>query len=135
MTDKRRYDVFLSYSFQDQDWVREFESALSESGVEVFFDATQLAPGDRWQERIEEALRESSTLVVVVSPSTFRSTWTFFELGAALAGNKRIIPIVTEAVDVTEIPPLLMQFQFLRESSPRAAGIRVAEVLGKLDTE
>jgi len=37
--------------------------------------------------------------------------------------------VVTEDVELTEIPMLLRQFQFLKEASPRQAGIRVAEAI------
>ena len=75
------------------------------------------------------ALRASKTLVLILSTQSVKSPWTFFELGAALADKKRIIPVVTGDVELTEIPMLLRQFQLLQESSPRQAGIRVAEAI------
>ena len=46
-----------------------------------------------------------------------------------MADKKRIIPVVTKDVERTEIPILLQQRQFLKEPSPRQAGIRVAEAI------
>lgn len=131
MTEKRTYEVFLSYSSRDRAWVSEFAAALRDAGVKSWFDVSDLAPGERWQERIQEALRDSNTLVVILSPNSVESPWTFFELGAAVADRKRIIPVLTEDVEVTHVPLLLKQFQFLKEESPREAGKRVAEVLEK----
>ena len=133
MAEKQRYDVFLSYSFKDKPWVSEFASALRDAGVKTWFDVSELAPGERWQDKVQEALRDSSTLIIILSPNSVESPWTFFELGAALADKKRIIPVVTEDVDLMRIASLLRQFQFLKESSPREAGRRVAEILEQVE--
>ncbi len=53
----------------------------------------------------------------------------FFELGAALAGGKRIVPVLSDDVDPSEIPAAVRQFQFVREKSPEAAARRVAEAV------
>nr|VFK08271.1 MAG: TIR domain-containing protein [Candidatus Kentron sp. LPFa]VFK24111.1 MAG: TIR domain-containing protein [Candidatus Kentron sp. LPFa] len=128
---EKHYDVFLSYSHKDRPWVTEFVSALETSGVKTWSDA-DIAPGERWQEKMQEALRESSTLIMVLSPNNTQSHWMFFELGAAIGGEKRIIPILLNELDIGRIPVALRQFQALRESSPQEAGKRVAEVLDKI---
>jgi hypothetical protein len=129
MPEKQKYDVFLSYSMKDREWVAEFADTLSRAGVTAWFDVAALSPGERWQEHLQEALRVSRTLVMILSPQSLDSPWLFFELGAAVADNKRIIPVVTGDVDLTRIPTLLRQYQFLREPSARQAGMRVAEVV------
>ncbi|VFN00747.1 MAG: TIR domain-containing protein [Candidatus Kentron sp. G] len=129
MTGKNR-KVFISHSYEDSPWVAEFASALKTSGVKAWSDA-EILPGENWPKKIEEALRESSTLVMVLSQNNIQSRWMFFELGAAVADEKRIIPVLLDDMDVTRIPIPLRQFQPLRESSPQAAGKRVAEVLDK----
>jgi len=133
MAEKQHYDVFLSYSFKDKPWVSEFASALRGAGVKAWFDVSELAPGERWQDKVQEALRDSSTLIIILSPNSVESPRTFFELGAALAGKKRIIPVVTEDFDLMRVASLLRQFQFLKESSPQEAGRRVAEILEQVD--
>src|SRR5438093_11503856 len=131
MSEQPPYRVFLSYSMQDQNWVREFASALHDKGVSSWFDATQIAPGESLAERIEEALRESRVLVLIVNPRTIRNPSMSFELGAAVADKKRIIPVLMEDVPAEDVPPWISRYQLLRESSPRRAGERVAEALNK----
>jgi hypothetical protein len=133
MGDKSPYDVFISYSSPDRDWARTFAAALRSEGVNAWFDQTQLEPGERWQERIQEALRESRTLLLILSKSTVRGPWMFFELGAAVAGKKRVIPVIAGDVDVAEVPVPVRQYQFLNEPSPERAAKRVAETLSRLD--
>lgn len=128
-TKGRAYDVFLSYSSASQPWVRKFTQALTASGITTWFDAHEILPGDRWQDQIEKALRQSRVLVMVLTLESVQRPWTFFELGAALADGKRIVPVLSEGVEPGDIPALVRQFQFVREKSPEAAAKRVAEAV------
>ena len=129
MPEDSKYNVFLSYSAEDKPWVGEFASALKSNGLRTWFDAHELRAGDRWQQAIETALRDSRVFVLVVTPHSFSRPWTYFELGAAVASDKRIIPVVSADVDPDTIPPLVRQFQYVRESSPIEAAKRVAEAI------
>lgn len=131
MADTAPHAVFLSYHTNDQAWVSAFAAALRSEGVPPWFDAHEIKAGERWQEVTERALRESETLVLVITPGSFDSPWTFFELGAAIAGRKRVIPVIKGEVNLGELPPLVRQFQFVREASPEDAARRVAEALPK----
>lgn len=135
MADKdHKYDVFLSYSRRDLDWVGAFVEALHAGGVQSWFDVADLEPGTRWEDEREGALRESRTLVVILSSNSIDSLTIYFEVGAAVADQKRIIPVLTDDLHLSQIPPLLRRFQVLRESSASAAGRRVAEVITKLQS-
>lgn len=128
MAKSQSADIFLSYSFKDRPWVSEFVSALKDAGIKAW-DASEITPGERWKDKIQKALRDSSTLIILLSRNSIESRWTFFEIGAAVAGKKRIIPVLTEDIDMKNLPPLLTQFQVLKESSPKEAGRRVAEAI------
>ncbi|MGH9419963.1 MAG: toll/interleukin-1 receptor domain-containing protein, partial [Thermoanaerobaculia bacterium] len=111
---RRSYDVFLSYSSASQPWVRKFTDALTASGISAWFDAHEILPGERWQAQIEKALRQSRVLIMVLTSESVQRPWTFFELGAALAGGKRIIPVLSEDVHPADVPAAVRQFQFVR---------------------
>ncbi len=132
MSEKRKYDVFVSYASKDLEWAREFTAALKEAGVTTWFDTQQIQPGERWQSVIEDALRESRVLIVILSSHSMKSPWTFFELGAAIADHKRVVPVLAEDVDVSDLPPLVRQFQFIKDKSPREAGRRAAEAVAHI---
>jgi len=129
MSKRTDYDIFLSYSNKDKLWVSEFVSSLKEAGVTTWFDVHALAPGERWDDRFQQALRESNISVVILSENSVDSPWTFFELGAAIADKKRIIPVLVGDVESKRIPLLLRRFQFLKESSPIEAGKRIAQAI------
>lgn len=130
---EQSYDVFISYPPEEKPWVAQFAAALREEDLHPFWDAEILA-GQDWQEAVGQALRESDTLITVLSPKGAPSNLMFFELGAAIAGKKRIIPVAHETLDWAQIPAPLRRYQCLNESSPGLAAKRVAEVVGRLET-
>lgn len=132
MADSRNYDVFISYAHGDESWASKFVDELQAQGVHAWYDRSNIALGERWSEKIEEALREAPIIVVLVSPNYVNNPSAVFELGAALGGNKKIIPIVTREVEHTSLPSLLRGRQWLQETSPQIAGKRVAEVVEHL---
>lgn len=121
--------IFLSYSFKDRPWVNEFATVLEQEGIDVWFDYHEISLGETIKERIKEALRASSTLVVILSSNSVQSPWIFFELGAAVADNKRIIPVVIDEVGHEQLPLPLTKYQYLRESSPVSAAKKVARAI------
>lgn len=132
MADPPKFDVFISYAKKDRPWASKFFEELEAQGVHAWFDEAQLAIGEPWQERMEQALFEAPIVAVVVSPDYLGSSWQAFELGAAVAGNKRIIPIVTQEVGESSLPLILRDRRLLSEASPQAAGKMVAEIVGDM---
>lgn len=123
--------IFLSYSFQDRDWVSQFVNVLQENGINAWFDMESIKFGDSIHDAIADALRESNVMVLILSERSVRSPWIFFELGAAVADKKRIIPIVIDDTRIEEIPMPLIRYQFLKESSPIQAGAKIAAALAE----
>jgi hypothetical protein len=126
-----KHKIFLSYSFQDSDWVSQFVSVLQENGINAWFDMASIKFGDSIHDAIAEALRESNIMVLILSKRSLKSPWIFFELGAAVADKKRIIPIVIDDTRFEEIPMSLLKYQFLKESSPIQAGVKIAAALAE----
>jgi hypothetical protein len=130
-----KFDVFLSYSSKDAPWVDEFVDTLQGSGVRPWSHHVDIMPGEKWAERIEGALRDSHTLVFILTSNSLDSRWTFFEIGAAIGGKKRIIPILADDTPAAQVPRMLAQFQFLRERSPSRAAERVAAVIKRAEAD
>ena len=57
--------TFLSYSHADHAAADELRDQLVQAGVGVFQDATHLRSGDRWLQRLQQALAECTALVVL----------------------------------------------------------------------
>jgi hypothetical protein len=121
--------IFLSYSYNDRPWVEQFAIALEKEGIDVWFDFHDIALGENITERLQSALRASNTLVVLLSSNSVKSRGIFFELGAAIADNKRIIPIVIDDVGYEQLSLPLIKYQYLHESSPVSAAKKVAKAV------
>jgi hypothetical protein len=124
-------DVFLAYAAPDRAWAEQLNDALHAAGVHAWLDSAEIRPGDNWKEPLEKALRESKTLVFILTPHSVTDPWTLFELGAAVGGHKRIIPVLAEAFDRRNMPPLIGRYQFLEAASPEEAARRVAETVAE----
>jgi len=128
MPDKK-HKIFLSYSHNDRAWVDQFVHQLLKEQVNVWYDQAAIKAGDRWQDKIQDALRESSTLVAILSKNSVNRPWMFFELGAAVADGKRVIPILIEGLDARELPSILAKFQVVVADDPAEAGKIVASAV------
>jgi nucleoside 2-deoxyribosyltransferase len=135
MSNERDFDVFLSYSGEGRPWAREFANALRSEGIRAWHDEEEITFGDKWVEKMESALRHSPAVVFIITPASLDSPWTFFEIGAAIAGEKRIIPIIIDDIAPEALPRSLRQYQFLRETAPSRAAELIAGVLKSAPTD
>lgn len=103
-------DYFLSYSRADQRVAGELADALEGAGHSVFLDTRHIAPGDRWDASIQQHLRDSKAVVVLLSPDAVRSDNVLDEVGFALDLHKLIVPVIIRPCDV---PLRLRRFEWL----------------------
>lgn len=85
--------VFLSYSRADRPIALELTEALKAEGVSVWSDFDNLRAGDHWRSVIQEALRDASALIVLLTERSAQSSWVMHEIGAADALAKGIFPV------------------------------------------
>jgi hypothetical protein len=98
------YDVFLSHSLRDRDWVVGLAKALSQRNFRVWSDSEVIRPGDSWVKAIDEGIRRSKSIVTVITPESVSSSFQAAELGSALALGKTLIPIVSKDTPSEELP-------------------------------
>lgn len=125
----RKYDIFLSYQIKDREWVGCLVDALSEQGLHVWYDEMEIKPGDSMLDRVEEGLHDSTYVVFVITSETARSNWAAAELGAALALQKPLIPIVAEDMPLEDIPGPIKLRKYLLKGDPRAVAEEIAHVV------
>lgn len=93
------YDVFLSHASEDKEpFVAALASTLTWFGVNVWYDAEQIALGDSLSESIDRGLRHARFGIVVLSAAFFQKRWTKRELSGLVAremadGSRRILPL------------------------------------------
>ena len=121
--------VFISYSYSDdREWVRQFAEALRRQDVDVWFDQDILA-GEQWGDALEAGLRESDAVVAVLSSPKALTPTVNFEIGVALGGKKRLIPIMSDQLGGVDLPFDLRRHRFLPKGLPEVAAREVAEAL------
>jgi len=114
--DKTR--VFISHSHSDEGWVRQFASSLEQHGVDVWLDYHSLQWGESITEAVEKGLRESSVIVLLVTPDSIKSPNLFFEIGAAMGMRKPLIPVVSRELDPSMLPASLRERNYLVKGTP-----------------
>ena len=129
------HDIFISYSHTDQEWAREFAKNLSEVGANIWFDEFNIKPGDSISDSVERGLRESEAIVLLINDESVTTNNFFFELGAALGMNKKIIPIVPEGFPVPKLPLSLRRRKYLVRKSPEETAKELAMGLELLHGE
>ncbi|MER2546412.1 MAG: SUMF1/EgtB/PvdO family nonheme iron enzyme [Candidatus Accumulibacter phosphatis] len=114
--------VFLSYSRADQTVAIALRTALEQAGLSVFKDDDSLRTGDRWLERLQEALHGCSAFVVLIGREGVRR-WVGAEVQVALirhlapakdAERLPLFPIFLEDARPETLPPFLVLFQATR---------------------
>jgi hypothetical protein len=99
---------FASYAREDQLLVRPLVEWLQLVG-EVFFDQDDIKPGDKWEARLETAIRKARKVLVFWCRHAAKSKWVEKEYELAIELDKTVIPIV---MDNTKLPPALRVYEY-----------------------
>jgi len=110
---------FLCYAKENVEEVRQLAEQLKAEGwIDPWFDEEDILPGERWEDRVVQAVHESHAVIVFLSKVAVESEGFFHkELTLALdtaeekpEGTIFIIPI---RLDICEVPMRLAQYQYV----------------------
>lgn len=111
--------VFLTHSKKDMQIVRQVYVDLRAKGLHVWFDESDLSPGDySWRRTIAAAIREADCVVALFSPNALLSTWVQKELDYAEGHEKRIIPVMIAGTERDSLPFGYIGAQFIDLRTP-----------------
>ena len=80
MADPFDYDVFISYSSADKDWVRgELLTHLEGKGLRVCIDFRDFAPGKAALHNMRDAVKRSRRTLLVMTTQWVASEWSLYE--------------------------------------------------------
>jgi hypothetical protein len=104
--------VFISFSSQDKEFALRLSESLKFHGVDAWCYLWEMKVGDSLIDKINEGLKASDYLIVILSKNSLDSHWVKKELNAGFMlearGNFKIIPALIE--DCGErMPPLLQE--------------------------
>lgn len=126
-------DVFISYSSKDEDLAQTIRERLEAKDIEVFLATKNLKPGQKWADEIQVALRETKWVFVLFTESSKESAPVLQEIGGALYGKKKIVPIVY-GVDFDTLPRWLGDYQgvSVRADNPDDVVKKIDELAGQV---
>jgi nucleoside 2-deoxyribosyltransferase len=86
--------VFVSHSGQDDELVRDIARRLRDAGLKPCVDFETVSAAAARRKVLRERLREADAVLILLTPTTLRSSWTMTELGMAEALDRLILPVI-----------------------------------------
>jgi hypothetical protein len=126
-------DVFISHAAADLRLAEFLHRHLTQEGLSAYLASVSMPPGEHWMPHIMDNLRGSTWVLCLASRAACASPWVMQEMGAAVAGNKRLVPIIWDQ-SPDSLPGWMKQYQAVdlagrgQEEAMAAIG-RVAETI------
>src|SRR5215467_14310098 len=104
--------IFLSYAHDETSsaFVSRLKTQLRSSEIPAWVDFTDIAPGSSWMASIDDAIRGSFALIVVITPASGHSEYVTYEWSFALGAEIPVCPVLLEH---TELHPRLDSIQWI----------------------
>ena len=80
--------IFLSYASEDAEAAARICEALRATGVEVWFDQSELRGGDAWDQKIHQQIRDCALFIPIISANTASRPEGYFRLEWDLADHR-----------------------------------------------
>ena len=111
--DRADYDIFVSYSRRDKDFVRQLWEALAQANQDAWVDWDDIPPTADWRQEIYRGIEAANNFVFVISPNSISSVVCGEELIYAIKHGKRLVPIVRQDVDYQAVHPELAKLNWI----------------------
>ena len=92
--------IFFSYARPDSEFAEKLANDLRSAGASLWFDQYDILPGDRWDSAVQNALKTSPWLLVVLSPHSVASENVMDEVAEALKLGKKVVPVLHLQCDI-----------------------------------
>jgi len=117
--------VFLSYASQDVEAAKRICEALRASGIEVWFDQSELRGGDAWDQSIRKQIKTCALFIPIISQNTHVRAEGYFRLEWKLAVDRShlisadkafLLPVVIDDTrdDDERVPERFREVQWTR---------------------
>ena len=124
-------DIFISHSSDDNDLTRFLSDRVAEAGFDVWVDFDGIVSGDRWVQKIQQAVEDCGAMVVIMSRAAQRSEWVEREALFAMELKK---PLYVALIEDMPKPLHLINRQFTDFIADRERGAKkLIATLRRLD--
>ena len=141
----RKPFLFLSHAGADTAAALALKTRLEnaptakEMGLRVWFDKTDLRPGEPWQEQLEKAINIDATAFAVYIGASGIVNWVDAEVRLGISRSVQLrssfpfIPVIAAAADSSALPGFVRQYQAIKdiEGTPSAFTNLLSVVLGQ----
>jgi hypothetical protein len=110
MEPMEKQKIFFSYARANSEFVLELAKDLRAAGANLWLDQLDIAPGERWDQSIQESLAKCETVLVILSPESVDSQNVMDEVSFALEEGKQVLPVLHKSC---EIPFRLRRLQHI----------------------
>ncbi|HXQ33082.1 MAG TPA: toll/interleukin-1 receptor domain-containing protein [Anaerolineales bacterium] len=101
---------FISHDHSDGDFAELLKLRLEKKGYGAWVDLERLRVGEDWRQEIDNAIRNATALVVIMSPEARQSEYVTYEWAFAWGVGVPVIPILLKE---TPLHPRLESLQYL----------------------
>ncbi len=101
--------VFISHSSREKWIARKISEDIEALGAKTFLDEKDIETGEPIDSTINEHLKDSDDFLLLLSPSSLKSSWVLMELGGARVLEKTIIPVLL-FLGTNEIPTQISRY-------------------------
>lgn len=106
-------DVFISYTREEQQRVRQLVAALERRGRQVWVDWGSIPPSAEWKAEVFSGVEGADVFVVLLTRAYSQSGACAEELAHAVSHSKRMVPIAVENLEGPEVPLELARINWL----------------------
>lgn len=86
--------IFVSYAHSDNDFMELMRIKLNEAEIQTWIDYSNIKAGTDWRVSIDNAIKNSFAVVLVMSPDSLASHYVTYEWSFAHGLGKPIIPLM-----------------------------------------
>ena len=114
LVDLRKNKIFLCHAGEDNEVTEKIACELNNNGYAVWYDKWSLSVGDSITDKINEGIKGSSFMGVILSEKSINKPWCKLEMNSALQLQLKDmgIKILTILIEDCEIPPLLSDIKY-----------------------
>ena len=130
--DKHKLKVFISHSHKDSEYIKLLMESLQElTDIEIIDPKNLLSSGKTTLQNNSRLVKESDLILTLLTTESKDNPNVLFELGMAIALNKKIIPITKQNTDISSIPFDIKSRNIIVSRTPLSTAKRVVKDISK----
>jgi WD40 repeat protein len=126
--------LFVSYSRADVAVADSLVTLLEAKKFTVFIDRRDLPYGEKWQQVLYEYIRDSDTVLFLVSERSIGSKWVQWELQQVTDLKKRLVPVVISRCRTEDLPPAIASIELLPREGAFVLGTHASALVQTLES-